>query len=201
MSGTYYEPGYIDPDYYTGDDVFGAFQFVGASKLIVVQAGVTSISVRELVSRWADWVALDDNSKFLQAFATLGGESIDPSAGTFVPVYAFFLNGWRLRPQEANHTLNVGDGILLVSGGGDPFVNTLGSFVVRINYQQPVQAISFATGGGGGGGASAADVWNYPNRTVTNLPEPPTVPTAADNAEAVWTDPRALTVPKFLGLK
>jgi hypothetical protein len=45
----------------------------------------------------------------------------------------------------------VNDGILLVEGGGDPFVNTTGSYVVRINYQQPVQAITVATGGGSGG--------------------------------------------------
>jgi hypothetical protein len=44
----------------------------------------------------------------------------------------------------------VTDGILLVDGGGDPFTNTTGAYIVRVNYQQPVQAISFATGGGGG---------------------------------------------------
>ena len=46
----------------------------------------------------------------------------------------------------------------LVDGGGDPFVNTSGSFVVRINYSQSVQAITVANGGGGG--ASAEDVAN-----------------------------------------
>jgi uncharacterized SAM-binding protein YcdF (DUF218 family) len=81
----------------------------------------------------------------------LGGDEIDPIAGTTIPVYISLLNGWRIRPQAANHTLGVSDGILLVLGGGDPFVNPSGSFVVRINYQQPVQAIGFSTGGGGGG--------------------------------------------------
>jgi hypothetical protein len=80
--------------------------------------------------------------------ATVGGDDIDLGAGTKIPIYAFLQNGWKLKPQESNHTLNVIDGILLVDGGGDPFINTTGSFVVRVNYQQPVQAISFSTSGG-----------------------------------------------------
>jgi len=50
----------------------------------------------------------------------------------------FLENGWRIKPQKANHTLNVIDGIILVNNGGDPFKNTIGSYIVRINYQQPV---------------------------------------------------------------
>lgn len=68
-------------------------------------------------------------------------------AGTSVPVYTFLVNSWKVTPDEANHTLSVTGGILLVSGGGDPFNNTAGAYVVRINYQQPVQAITVATGG------------------------------------------------------
>lgn len=137
------------------------YSFDGSAKIITLTPGTTSVSVRDLWSRWIDWQAASDNSKYLDAMDTLGGDDIDPSAGTFVPVYAFLTNGWRIKPQEANHTLSITDGILLVEGGGDPFVATSGAFVVRINYQQPVQAISFATGaGGGGGGASADEVWD-----------------------------------------
>jgi hypothetical protein len=95
----------------------------------------------------------------------------------------FLTNGWRIRPQEANHTLNVNDGVLVVAGGGDPFVNTLGGYVVRINYSQPVQAITVSTGGGSGG-ATAADIWAYGTRTLTTAI--PTPPTASENATAVW---------------
>ena len=82
--------------------------------------------------------------------SSLGGDNIDLSAGTKIPVYVFLQDGWKIKPQEANHTLNVSDGILLVSGGGDPFLNTSGTYTVRINFQQPVQAISFNTGEAGG---------------------------------------------------
>jgi hypothetical protein len=125
------------------------FSFNGPTKVITLTAGTTSVSVRDLWSRWVDWFLTSDNSKYLPAFTNVGGDEIDQSQGTFIPIYAFLMNGWKLKPQEANHTLNIRDGILLVNGGGDPFNNTTGSYVVRINYQQPVQAISFDSGGGG----------------------------------------------------
>jgi len=120
----------------------------GETKVITLTAGTTNVSVRDLWSRWVDWGKLSDNSKYLAAMVSIGGVPINEAEGTFIPVYVFLTNGWRIKPQEANHTLNVKDGILLVSGGGDPFINTTGNFVVRVNYQQPVQAISFSTGGG-----------------------------------------------------
>lgn len=120
----------------------------GETKVITLTTGTTNVSVRDLWSRWVDWLKLSDNSKYLAAMVSIGGVPINEAEGTFIPVYVFLTNGWRIKPQESNHTLNVKDGILLVNGGGDPFINTTGSFVVRINYQQPVQAISFSTGGG-----------------------------------------------------
>lgn len=136
------------------------YTFDGPNKRINLSSGTTEMSVRDVWSRWVDWAALSDNSKYLPAFLTVGGDDIDPVAGTKIPIYAFLLNGWRIKPQEASHTLAVTDGILLVDGGGDPFVNTTGDYVVRINYQQPVQAISFSSEGGAG--ISADDVWDDP---------------------------------------
>lgn len=127
-----------------------AYSISGATKVITLTAGTTVVSVRDLWSRWVDWFLTSDNSKYLPAFEQVGGNDIDVGSGTSIPIYAFLKNGWKIKPQEANHTLNVNDGILLVDGGGDPFNNTSGSYVVRINYQQPVQAITVATGGGGG---------------------------------------------------
>lgn len=142
--------------------------FDGPSKLIILQPDDgLSLSVRHLWSRWADWVALGDNSKYPYAFEQMGGQEIDPGAGTLIPIYIFLKNGWRVRPKEASHTLTVGDGILLVDGGGDPFVNTLGSFTVRVNYQQPVQAISFATSNATTPADVADAVWSTPAGSTT----------------------------------
>lgn len=122
--------------------------FNGQTKVITLTAGTTTFSVRDMWTQWVDWFLTGDNSKYLPAFVNVGGDPIDEGAGTSIPIYAFLMNGWRIKPQEANHTLTVTDGIILVQGGGDPFNNTDGSYTVRINYQQPVQAINFDSGSG-----------------------------------------------------
>jgi hypothetical protein len=123
--------------------------FDGPTKIITLTSGTTELDVVDLYSRWKDWVT-QGNANFLSAFEAVGGNPIDVFAGTSIPLYAFLTNGWRIRPQEANHTLNVVGGVLLVFGGGDPFINPVGNFVVRINYQQPLQAVTVSTAGGGG---------------------------------------------------
>jgi hypothetical protein len=134
-----------------------AYTFDGPNKLIILSSGTTTLDLRDVWSKWVDWFVLSDNAKFLPAFSTVGGDEIDASSGTLIPIYLFLQNGWRVRPYEGNHTLSVIDGILLVPGGGDPFVSTIGNYRVGIRYSQPVQAISFATGGAGSG-TSAADI-------------------------------------------
>lgn len=143
----------------------------GPNKLFILTSGTTELDVKDLLSRWKDWVLLSDNSKYLPAFNSVGGDDIDLGAGTQIPAYCFLLNGWRVRPDEANHTLAVTTGILLVDGGGDPFVNTLGSYVVRILYQQPVQAITVA---------SAAQITPQQIRDAMKLP--PSVGSAGTNS-------------------
>lgn len=140
-----------------------ALSFDGPNKRINISSA-TTLSVRDLWSRWVDWFGTSDNSKYGIAMLQVGGNDIDAGAGTKIPIYNFLTNGWKVKPQESSHTLSVTDGVLLVDGGGDPFVNTTGSYVVRVNYQQPVQAISFSTGGGGSAPTAeqnAAAVWAY----------------------------------------
>ena len=124
-----------------------AIQFDGFSKLIILTSGTVTLAVPDLWSRWVDWLLTSDNSKYQLAMSVLGGDVRDPIAGTSVPVDVTLLNGWRIRPQAGNHTLSVIAGILQVQGGGDPFVDPAFG-VVRINYQQPVQAIAISTNGG-----------------------------------------------------
>lgn len=126
-----------------------SISFNGSTKVITLSTGTITLSARDIWSRWVDWFLTGDNSKYLPAFQQVGGDDIDEGAGTKIPIYVFLLNGWKVQPQMANHTLSVGDGILLVFGGGDPF-NDCEEHSVRINYQQPVQAISFDSGGSGG---------------------------------------------------
>ena len=134
--------------------------FDGVNKRIVLAAGTTSISLADLWSYWKNWL-LAGNAGYALAMDTVGGDPIDPGAGTLVPLYLFLLNGWKIRPQEASHTLVITGGILVVDGGGDPFIATIGAYNVRVLYQQPVQALGYSTSGS-------------------------TAPTAIEVADAVW---------------
>lgn len=151
-----------------------ALTFDTVNKRIILDTA--TITAQEIYSGWVDWVVLSDNIKYSQAFLAVGGDNL--GGGLSIPPYYFLANGWRVRPMEVSHTLTL-TGNLFVDGGGDPIVSTLGSFNVLIRSVVPVQAQGIATGG-------------------------TTAPTAAENADAVWSHSftsKLLTVAKFLGLK
>ena len=120
------------------------YSFDGETKIISLTSGTTGLDVKDLYSRWKEWIGdgEEQGSRFLQSFLIVGGEPIDESAGTYVATYVFLTNGWRIRPQEASHRLRVYNGILLTDTGEDPFVQTQGSYNVLVQYSQPVQAQS-----------------------------------------------------------
>lgn len=126
----------------------------GTTKRIVLDS--TDVSAAQIWTAWVDWHAL--NPQWPLAFSLVGGIALGGSL--FIPPYFFLLNGWRVRPMEANHTLII-TGNLFVDGGGIPLVPTLGTFNVSAQYTVPVQAQGIATEGGGG-------------------------PTATQIADAVW---------------
>lgn len=118
-------------------------------RIILDKAYVTA---QEIYSRWKEWVTVSDNAKYLPAFSCLGG---DPLGGDlFVASYFFLMNGWRVRPMEANHTLII-EGNLTVYGGGTPVVPTLGNYNVSAQYTVPVQAQGIATSGSTGADPNA----------------------------------------------
>lgn len=168
--------------------------FNGTTKKIICDAATSSIDVVGVYTEWVDWALTSDNLKYKAAFTELGGNTIDAGAGTSVPVYGFLINSWKIVPDDADHTLAVTGGIVLVDGGGDPFDDVAGR-TVRINYQQPVQAITVSTGGGGG--ASAADVWSYTTRKLTGTKQ-----NFDDLNDISVTEAQAglLTTNKFIGL-
>jgi len=108
-------------------------EFYGEDKLIIVNDGYTSIDVkRDLYSGWKMWVMLDTNSKWLQAFSSTGGDDLGNSK--FLGGYFFLENGWKIRPYEGDHVLDV-IGNLFSRDSSSPFTQTLGSFNVSIRSE------------------------------------------------------------------
>ncbi len=134
------------------------------NKLIIMDSGAVEYDVQGVYSVWKDNILLTSNAQYDFAFSIVGGNTI--SGAKSIPFYTFQANGWKARPDEANHTLAVVGGVLVGESGADPFVDTLSPFTVRINYEQPVQAIAVSTSGGGG--ATAAEVWAYATRKLTS---------------------------------
>ena len=73
--------------------------FDGVARTITINLGITSVDVKsDIYSGWKNFVATDDNSKFLQALRTTGGDEL-PGA-RFIGAYFFLLNGWKLVPTS-----------------------------------------------------------------------------------------------------
>jgi len=71
--------------------------FDGPNKLILVNEGVTTLDVQiDVYSNWKEWSLQIDNTKFLSAISTLGGDPI--TSETFVGDTYFLENGWRIQP-------------------------------------------------------------------------------------------------------
>jgi hypothetical protein len=130
-----------------------ATQFDPTERRIILDS--VSASAEQIWTDWVDWAALTDNSKWPPAILQIGGDGL--GSGLFIPVYMFLLNGWRVRPMEANHALII-TGNLFVDGGGVPVVNTLGAFNVSTQYTVPVQAQGISTGGSA---VTPADIWSH----------------------------------------
>lgn len=126
-----------------------AIQFDPTNKRIILDT--SSVTAEEVYSRWVDWAASSDNLKYGEVISHVGGNEL--GGGLFIPNYIFLNNGWKVRPMESNHLLNI-IGNLFVNGGGVPVVNTLGTYNVAIQYTVPVQAQGIATSGTSGPSAS-----------------------------------------------
>lgn len=121
-----------------------AFTFNGAAKTITHPGGTLSVS--EMWSRYVDWLAIGDNSKYGDLLTTVGRDQDD------IPLYVFLETGVTVVISNNTIPTVVTDGVLKTRSGGDPF----GGAVVSARYQSPGIAIGYSTGGVGGGGSGAS---------------------------------------------
>lgn len=94
--------------------------------------GDNELDLVEVYSEWKEWALLSDNLKYPQAFRYIGGDPISDvqnAGSTF-----FIMNGWRIRPAERNHGLQITGNLFVEGGVGVPDVPTLGSYRVSVRY-------------------------------------------------------------------
>jgi len=127
--------------------------FDGTDKKIIVDNGITELDVQiDLYSDFKEWLKTGnngDNAKYLPAMRTVGG---DPTTGTkSVSPYFFLMNGWKIRPQEADHTLTI-TGNLFVDDpetyGYNLTIPTLGDYTVTVVLSTTSDAITVSAGSG-----------------------------------------------------
>jgi hypothetical protein len=115
--------------------------FDGPNRLIIPNGppvnGIISITAIDMYSYWKQWVQQANNAKWAEAFRVVGGDPLTTQV-TLSP-YFFLLNGWRIRPYEANHTFEI-DGPIVVDGGGEPVLPTLGAYNVLIRSILPMES-------------------------------------------------------------
>jgi len=145
------------------------YEFNGDTRIIQLTPGTTTLDVRGLYSSWKSWMS-SGGSKYDAVFSVVGGDPVNESAGIYITSYFYLLNGWKIRPQEGNHTLNVTNGVLLSSDGSSPFVQTQGYYNVMILSSLPIKSETINIAGGGGGGATASEIWSYPNKMISLPP-------------------------------
>ncbi len=105
--------------------------FDGVNKIIQVtlapSGGEVELDVKvDVYSDWKEWLLLSDNSKFAPAIRAVGG---DPISGIQSLGSTFFLiNGWRIRPYEANHRFTLNGNLYTDPSGFSPVIEqaTLG---------------------------------------------------------------------------
>jgi hypothetical protein len=108
--------------------------FDWSNLLIIVNNGVTELDVQiDLYSDWKEDVKIGDNGKHPIAFRNVGG---DPISGTqSLGSTYFLLNGWKIRPYEGDHQLNITGNLFTDPFGEDIVIPTLGDYTVLVSLQ------------------------------------------------------------------
>jgi len=119
--------------------------FDSENSLIILGPGTTSVTAGYMYSAWKNWMREGTNSKFLPAFApSVGGEPL--GGGLSVGAYFFLQNGWRIRPQEANHVLNISGNLFPIPDTAALIAPTVGNFNVTVLFSRSSIATIVTTG-------------------------------------------------------
>jgi hypothetical protein len=174
--------------------------FDGPNRLIIVNYGETDIDTKtDLYSDWKEWQRLEDYTKYPVAFSVLGGE--DLGLGQSIAPTFFLENGWRIRPWEGDHSLQIAGNLYTREAGESPTIPTIGNWSVSTTFvrsavvyqvETPVYITSSATFSGSVPTADeiASAVWNYN-----------TSQSFSQNTFGNFITTKLLTLAQYLGMK
>jgi len=159
--------------------------FDGAARIITIAPSVAELDIKsDIYSSWKEWTQLRDNSKYLPAIRTIGGDPI--GAGRYAGDLYFLQNGWQI---EIDHPVKI-TGVLYHDDNISPY-SILPGGAVSSEVSAIVQKVDFA------GTVQTTvepsilpeDIWNY---LLVNANTPGSV---GERFKSL------LTVAKYLGLK
>lgn len=190
--------------------------FDGINKTIIISDAAISISIKEdIYSAWKEWTRLRDNGKFLPAVRVSGGDPI--GGGQFTGDVYFLINGWRIL---IGHSCAI-DGVIYSDDFPSPFIQVSGTQLVTNKVSSLVSVVSTNAGTSTypttAEIVTAMDIDSVKLAQIKAILDSMEVPTANQNAVAVWNTPVStivdkttiggyiskvlLSIPKFLGLK
>ncbi len=118
--------------------------FDGPNKCIDINPLATSISVKsDIYSEWKRWVLQEDNSKYLQAIRSIGGDPI--SGGLYAGDIYFLMNGWKVCVYGSVDV----NGVIYSDDGSSPYDVEPGTFLVTGIVSNLVQTVG-----------TGSDLWN-----------------------------------------
>ena len=105
-------------------------KFDGNKKLIVMEDGEKYIDVRLMYQKWKQWSSDQENIVYPLALKYVGGDELEDDNHRLGITY-FLINGWKIKPYEANHTLTI-EGNLYSDDKLPPVIKTDGSYNVLV---------------------------------------------------------------------
>ena len=107
------------------------FTFDGPNKLILIDAGTTTMPAATLYTEWLAWSLLPGNDIYPVAVAKLAGEVL--GYGQVQSDYYKIMNGWKVVPYNGDYTLIV-SGNLFGDAGSSVFNLATGNILIIMQY-------------------------------------------------------------------
>lgn len=93
---------------------------------------------------------LGENSKYAHAFTSVAGDPISATQSISPYIFLNTTDGWRIRPQESDHSLSIEGNLYSVDPDLGMFTPTLGDYTVTIQIDRSAASITTTVSAGSG---------------------------------------------------